>query len=160
MDKTIERIGTPYSEDVPITEGWSGFANLVLRILGRDQIMRTTCGVRFDPAIVVAPGVSRLVVQIEAPTKDADVLIPFSKGAVKEYLDTCIGFWRLKQDKGDEGALYYVDAYQSMRMSLFGGKKKEESNEDEAGSEIEYHEGDPRKPRQFYKVGQKYISDD
>ncbi len=39
------------------------------------------------------------------------------------------------------------------RMSF--GDKKEESNEDEAGYKI--GEGDPHKPRQFYKDGRKYI---
>lgn len=41
----------------------------------------------------------------------------------------------------------------TMRLS------KKESNEDEAGSKIEYREGDPHKPRQFYKTGQKHIID-
>lgn len=47
-----------------------------------------------------------------------DKTIPFEKDAVKEYLDKCIRFWRGERSK-DEFALYYVDAYQSMRQSLF-----------------------------------------
>lgn len=54
--------------------------------------------------------------QIEASVN----VIPFTQDAVKTLLDNFIGFWRLEHDKGDEGALYYVDAYQSVRMSLFG----------------------------------------
>lgn len=57
-----------------------------------------------------------------------------------------------------EDGLKELEAELSARISLFGDKK-EESNEDEAGSEIEYREGDPHKPRQFYKAGQKYIID-
>lgn len=47
--------------------------------------------------------------------------IPFTKQAVKAHLDMCIKFWRgRKLDPNDEFAECYVDAYQSMRTSLFG----------------------------------------
>ena len=50
--------------------------------------------------------------------------VPFTQEDVRKYLDTCIVFWRKKCDSGGEGAEmagYYVDAYQSVRESLFGG---------------------------------------
>jgi len=47
--------------------------------------------------------------------------IPFNEDAVKEYLDKCIQFWRAKRGGLDNDmAIYYVDAYQSVRISLFG----------------------------------------
>lgn len=67
--------------------------------------------------------------EAELSANDSDVVL-FTKNAVKKYLDTCIEYWRLKHDKGDEGALYYVDAYQSVRTSLFGESLgKEEGDE-------------------------------
>jgi hypothetical protein len=47
-------------------------------------------------------------------------MIRFEKKDVKEYLDRCIIHWRKKRDEGDAIAEYYVDAFQSIRMSLFG----------------------------------------
>lgn len=39
---------------------------------------------------------------------------------IKEYLDKCIRYWRDKRDKdGCEYAKYYIDAFQSIRMSIF-----------------------------------------
>ena len=49
--------------------------------------------------------------------------IPFTKEAVKKYLDDCIILSRKERDSGEEKARmygYYVDAYQSVRTSLFG----------------------------------------
>lgn len=46
--------------------------------------------------------------------------IPFEKDTVKEYLDKCIRHWRIQTRKDPDFAGYYVDAYQSMRESLFG----------------------------------------
>jgi len=43
--------------------------------------------------------------------------VPFEEQAVKEYLDECIRFWRTSDDTHAE---YYVDAFQSVRTSLFG----------------------------------------
>ena len=55
-------------------------------------------------------------------------VIPFTKKAVKEYLDKCILYWRKKKKEGCVYAHYYIDAFQSVRVSLFGKtlEKKEE----------------------------------
>ncbi len=49
--------------------------------------------------------------------------IPFTKESVKKYLDECIVFWRTKRESsGKQTAKYdecYIDAYQSVRASLF-----------------------------------------
>jgi len=52
-------------------------------------------------------------------------IIPFEKDAVKEYLDKCIKHWRIgkKITSDDEDKLVaacYVDAFQSVRISIFG----------------------------------------
>lgn len=47
-------------------------------------------------------------------------IVEFTPEAVKKYLDECICFWRIKHLEGDEGAKYYIDAFQSIRVSLFG----------------------------------------
>ena len=49
--------------------------------------------------------------------------IDFTKEAIMEYIDTCILHWRKERDKHidtDPVALYYIDALQSVRFSLFG----------------------------------------
>lgn len=50
--------------------------------------------------------------------------VMFTKEAVKKYLDDCIVFWRKKRNSnaGEEAAMceHYIDAYQSVRTSLFG----------------------------------------
>lgn len=46
--------------------------------------------------------------------------IPFKKKEIKGYLDRCISFWRKKREEGDPMALYYIDAFQSVRTTLFG----------------------------------------
>lgn len=47
--------------------------------------------------------------------------VKFEKEEVKKYLDECITFWRKQRDEGEtEKAPCYIDAYQSVRMSLFG----------------------------------------
>ena len=38
---------------------------------------------------------------------------------IKQYLDNCIRHWRKQERKGDETAKYYIDAYQSTRLTLF-----------------------------------------
>lgn len=43
--------------------------------------------------------------------------VPFTEEAVKAYLDESILYWRGCQH---EMAAYYMDAFQSVRMSLFG----------------------------------------
>lgn len=53
--------------------------------------------------------------------------IPFTEEAVRDYLDECITLWRghVNGEYGEDHpyrkiASYYVDAYQSVRISLFG----------------------------------------
>lgn len=52
--------------------------------------------------------------------------IGFTKREVKEYLDGCIRYWRNQRDNASERrdikvmATYYIDAFQSVRTSLFG----------------------------------------
>ncbi|GAG30978.1 unnamed protein product [marine sediment metagenome] len=43
--------------------------------------------------------------------------VEFTKEDVKEYLDNAISYWRGSRESY---STYYVDAYQSVRMSLFG----------------------------------------
>jgi len=52
-------------------------------------------------------------------------LVPFTKEGVRDYLDGCIRFWRGRRDKKNkdeesEHAIFYVDAFQSARTSIFG----------------------------------------
>jgi len=62
-------------------------------------------------------------------------IVPFKRKDVKAYLDKCIRKWRrIGNDKSDlkkEMAIYYIDAFQSVRISLFGEllPKEEKSNE-------------------------------
>ena len=59
-----------------------------------------------------------------------DKTIPFEEDAVKEYLDNNIRYWRKQTPKDPDFAYYYIDAYQSMRQSLFGERlPMEEQNE-------------------------------
>jgi hypothetical protein len=46
--------------------------------------------------------------------------IPFTKTDIKEYLDRCIEFWRAKREAGDVLADSYIDAFQSVRTTIFG----------------------------------------
>lgn len=51
--------------------------------------------------------------------------LEFTEEAIKKYLDDCITLWRAEVRGGGsiEGrtmAVYYVDAYQSVRSSIFG----------------------------------------
>lgn len=45
--------------------------------------------------------------------------IPFNKEDVKKYLDECIKYWRKEHLNNKEMARYYIDAFQSVRVSLF-----------------------------------------
>ena len=51
--------------------------------------------------------------------------IPFTESDIKEYLDRSITHWRWQRDEtlleeeGEEAACY-IDAFQSMRLTLFG----------------------------------------
>ena len=77
---------------------------------------------------------------VKVKTGKANILfdvVPFIEEDVKEYLDSCIGHWRVKKKSAEERlskkniptynvrenltmASYYIDAFQSVRMSLFG----------------------------------------
>lgn len=51
--------------------------------------------------------------------------VPFTEQDVKAHIDRSIRFWRRQRDSDKDQrvrqiARYYVDAYQSMRVSLFG----------------------------------------
>ena len=63
---------------------------------------------------------------------DETETIEFEETAVKQYLDDAITFWRIKRDKENEPlAPAYIDAFQSVRISLFGEllPVKEEKND-------------------------------
>jgi hypothetical protein len=52
-------------------------------------------------------------------------IVPFKEKDVKEYLDNAINHWRMIRDLDSgtdehEAAVYYIDAFQSVRASLFG----------------------------------------
>jgi len=59
--------------------------------------------------------------------------IEFTEEAVKKYLDDAITYWRKLRDSGSPSSphyiVYYIDAYQSVRVSLFGELKPPESAE-------------------------------
>ena len=55
--------------------------------------------------------------------------IEFTEEAIRDHLDNCIRLWRSHRNKEDgseremelkQMAPYYIDAYQSVRISLFG----------------------------------------
>jgi len=54
-------------------------------------------------------------------------LINFTEKDVMKYLDGCIDHWRNIKETGNnyekEIAVYYVDAFQTVRTSLFGETK-------------------------------------
>lgn len=52
--------------------------------------------------------------------------IEFTKEDVKEYLDNAISYWRGSRENY---STYYVDVYQSVRMSLFGELLSEEGED-------------------------------
>jgi hypothetical protein len=55
--------------------------------------------------------------------------IPFTEKDVKEYLDKVITFWRKEHYINHvPHANYYIDAFQSVRVSLFGEKLPVEKN--------------------------------
>jgi len=56
----------------------------------------------------------------------SDEVIPFDRGEIKAYLDRCIAFWRDKRKEGEWMATFYIDAFQSVRTSIFGELLPEE----------------------------------
>ena len=54
---------------------------------------------------------------------------------VKDYLDNAIRKWRKRRDEEkDPIAVYYVDAFQSVRVSLLGELLPDESEEADNGT--------------------------
>ena len=45
--------------------------------------------------------------------------VALTEKEIKSYLDSCIEYWRDQRKNGDDKAVFYIDAYQSMRTSLF-----------------------------------------
>lgn len=62
----------------------------------------------------IAAGAADLV-----PTSVSET-VPFTEESVKDHLDKCILFWRAQRKDGMVTASQYIDAYQSLRISLFG----------------------------------------
>lgn len=59
-------------------------------------------------------------------------VVEFTKEAVKAFLDKAIRFSRKQRDRGVIAAVYYVDAFQSVRASLFDellGDEEEGTND-------------------------------
>lgn len=53
--------------------------------------------------------------------QESNGVVVFDEQNIKNYLDNVIVFWRRRRDeKEDEIAKYYIDAFQSVRNSLFG----------------------------------------
>jgi len=51
----------------------------------------------------------------------SEKLVPFNKESVKAYLDKCIIHWRKERDQyNNQIASFYIDAFQSVRISIFG----------------------------------------
>lgn len=53
----------------------------------------------------------------------AQKVVRFTKDEIKKYLDHCITLWRERRDSSGsqaEMAVYYIDAYQSVRVSIYG----------------------------------------
>lgn len=81
------------------------------------------------------------------------VLVPWSRGNVRDHLDRCIRFWRIRKIRADAGgdeagytmAIHYVDAYQSVRSSLFGEVLPPEGAKPSAVAEmVNSHVGKPQ----------------
>lgn len=53
--------------------------------------------------------------------EDDPKTVEFTPDAVKRYLDEAIQYWRIQhRQEHREMAQYYIDAFQSVRTSLFG----------------------------------------
>ena len=66
-----------------------------------------------------AEGIIAALAAVSAETEDNTTAqtVPLEREAVREYLDSCIHYWR---DDPSPHAQYYIDAFQSVRTSLFG----------------------------------------
>lgn len=76
---------------------------------------------------------SRLVlsVTVDVAKSDDGESVLFTPEAVRGYLDTTIRYWCEQRDHPPDAldecrACHYVDAYHSMRLSLFGTRNPEE----------------------------------
>lgn len=81
---------------------------------------------------VAANGVD---IDFEGAAEEISEVIPFTKEAVKMLLDKCIKLWRQKRDESSEAGIvsscvYYIDAYQSIRLALFGELLEEEESDE------------------------------
>ena len=56
--------------------------------------------------------------------------VPFTRSAIRKYLDDCIDFWHRQDEEGWEPSEFYIDVYESVRMSIFGNLKRDDINED------------------------------
>lgn len=77
-----------------------------------------------------SPGVIKICFSAE-PEEVKESIPPrivFTEGGIKEYLDSCIDYWRGQKTAE---ALIHIDAYQSMRTSLFGELKPKGKDEEE-----------------------------
>ena len=80
-------------------------------------------GITFDNIIInwenegLKPIVSHLITIANLEQLGISNTVPFTKEDILKHIDECITFWR--KDKRNF-AEFYVDAYQSMRMSIFG----------------------------------------
>jgi len=92
-----------------------------------------------QPAGDVSPAMARraismvgeAIIDLEIETlRQLPAVVPFTPANVRAYLDATIRYWRLwvgdATDQRGEIAAYYVDAYQSVRISLFGETLPEE----------------------------------
>lgn len=52
--------------------------------------------------------------------ENGEQILVWDEETVRQYLDDCIRQERKNLADGSEFAKYYIDAYQSLRMSLFG----------------------------------------
>jgi len=64
----------------------------------------------------------------------SEKVVGFTREAVLEYLDAAIKLARKQRDDGNYGAIFYVDAFQSVRTSSFGELLPEEKTESDNGS--------------------------
>lgn len=112
------------------TKGWAliigattlaaGFVTIPLHALGGWETVFSFFGVSAIAIVLIIMlfrGISFLNEEDEEEKMTTNPTIKFTEESVKNYLDDCIKFWRKDKRKISK---YYIDAYQSMRISLFG----------------------------------------
>lgn len=72
-----------------------------------------------------------MIGKIKMVFKDGRIVtktVPFNKNDIKSYLDRCIDKWREVRDSETDSrqllAVHYIDAFQSVRISIFGELKE------------------------------------